>query len=94
MAATQSLAVTVITSSTRDHKVGEHLTFDLYVVKGDKLADPAFPQLNPRILHKGAMVTVQTSDECKHAGHKDCIFTCVVPGCSLHPENARRDTLK
>jgi len=83
-AATQSLAATVISSSAPEYEVGDHLAFSLYVVSGDSFADPTVPQLNPRIIHKGANLTLQTSDKCREAGHTEWIFACVETGCAPH----------
>lgn len=84
LAATQSLAATVTSSSTPEYEVGDHLAFSLYVVSGNKLADQTVPRLNPRIIHKEAILTLQTSDKCREAGHTEWIFSCVVLGCDEH----------
>ena len=84
LAATQSLSATVISSATPEYKVGERLTFSIPVVKGSRLADPTVPRLNPQLVHKQAILSLQTSDSCREPGHTDWIFTCVVPGCGKH----------
>jgi hypothetical protein len=84
LAATQSLAATVISSSAPKYEVGDHLTFSLYVVSGDKFADPTVPQLNPQVIHNGAILTLRTSDKCMEAGHTEWAFSCVALGCAQH----------
>lgn len=84
LAAIQTLDATVISTSTTEYKIGEHLTFGVPVVQGDKLADATIPRLNPRHVHKGTTLTLQTSEACRQPGHTDWIFSCVVLNCTKH----------
>ena len=84
LAAIQTLDATVISTSTTEYKIGEHLTFGVPVVQGDKLADATIPRLNPRLVHKGTTLTLQTSEVCRQPGHADWIFSCVVLNCTKH----------
>ena len=89
LAATQSLDATVISSSAPQYDVGDHLTFSLYVVFGSEFADSKVPQLNPRTIHKGAVLTLQNSDRCREPGHTEWIFTCIELGCDHRAGNSR-----
>lgn len=84
LAAIQTLDPTVISTSTTEYKIGVQLTFGVPVVQGDKLADATIPRLNPRLVHKGTTLTLQTSEACRQPGHTDWIFSCVVLDCTKH----------
>lgn len=81
VAATQSLDATVIASSTKEHKVGDRISFALYVVQGDAFSDRQTPQLNPKLIFVGARVTLGTGQSCRVAGSKEWIYTCIKRGC-------------
>ena len=81
LASTQWLDATVITSSNGTNRVGDKLTFGLYVVEGDKFADRQTPRLNPKVIFNGALLTLQTKDSCRFEGHIGWVYACVKSGC-------------
>jgi len=82
LAATQWLDATVIASSSKDHKVGDKIYFGLNVVQGDEFADSQTPRLNPKIIHAGAVFTIDTKASCRAEGYKGWVYGCIKKGCS------------
>jgi hypothetical protein len=81
IASTQWLDATIIASSSKGYKVGDKISFALYVVQGDKFADRQKPQLNPKIIFAGATLTLGTKESCRVDGGKGWGYTCVTKGC-------------
>lgn len=88
IASTQWLDATVIASSSKDYKVGDKISFGLYVVQGDKFADSQTPRLNPKVIFAGAILTLGTQESCRADGSKGWIFTCVKKGSSKQASGA------
>jgi hypothetical protein len=82
VASTQLLDATVIASSSKGYKIGDKISFGIYVVHGDRFADSQTPRLNPRIIFAGAVLTLGTKDGCRVEGHTDWVYSCVKIGCS------------
>jgi hypothetical protein len=87
VAATQWIDATVVASSSKDHKVGDKITFGLYVVQGDKFADRQTPRLNPKLIYAGATLTPDTKASCRTDGSKGWVYTCIKMGCSHAKSN-------
>jgi hypothetical protein len=79
---TQWLDATVIGSSSNAYKVGDNLSFGLYVVHGDKFADSESPRLDSKIIYPGATLTVDTKASCRVNDGNGWISTCTRKGCS------------
>jgi hypothetical protein len=92
VASTQWLDATVIASSSKGYKAGDKISFGIYVVYGGKLADSQTPQLNPKIIFAGAVLTLGTKDGCRVEGHTDWVYSCVKIGCSQHASSAHTAT--
>ena len=86
IASTQWLDTKVITSPSKEYKVGDNLSFGMYVVQGDKFADNQLPRLNPKIIYPGAILTIDTKASCRANGRAGWVYTCVKKGCN---RNAR-----
>jgi hypothetical protein len=81
IASTQWLDTKVIASSSKEHKVGDNLSFGMYVVQGDKFADSNLPRLNPKIIYPGAVLTIDTKARCRVNGQAGWVDTCIKKGC-------------
>jgi hypothetical protein len=92
VASTQWLDATVIASSSKGYKVGDKISFGIYVVKGNRFADSQTPRLNPKIIFAGAVLTLGTKDGCRVEGHTDWIYSCVKIGCSKRASSAHTAT--
>jgi hypothetical protein len=82
LAATQWLDATVIASTSKDHKVGDKISFGLNVVQGDEFADSQRPRLNPKIIHAGAVLKIDTEASCRAEGYKGWVYGCIKKGRS------------
>jgi hypothetical protein len=92
VASTQWLDATVIASSSKGYKVGDKISFGLYVVQGDKFADRQTPRLNPNIIFAGAILTLGTKDGCRADGSTGWVYSCVKIGCSKRVSAAHMAT--
>jgi hypothetical protein len=92
VASTQWLDATVIASSSKGYKVGDKISFGLYVVQGDKFADRQTPRLNPKIIFAGAILTLGTKDGCRADGSTGWVYSCVKIGCSKRVSAAHMAT--
>jgi hypothetical protein len=92
IASTQWIDATVLVSSSKDYKVGEKILFGIDVVEGGKFADGQTPRLNPKIIHEGASLTLDTKASCRAEGSKGWIFACVRRGCSKQASGAHMTT--
>ncbi len=82
LASTQWLDAKIIASSSKEYKVGDNLSFGMYVVHGDRFADRQSPRLNPKIIYPGAILTIVTRTSCRTNGRAGWVYTCIQKGCN------------
>ena len=80
IATEQWLDASVIQTSQKDLRVGQHVHFGIYLVEGNKLMDKSKPQLNPTVIHAGVRITIR----CQALKEDGSIYDpkCVEKGCS------------
>ena len=82
IASTQWVDATIIASSNKGYKVGDTISFGLYLIKGNEFADTHSPRLNPNIIYAGATLTIDTKASCRADGSKGWVYACIKKGCS------------
>jgi hypothetical protein len=90
---TQWLNATVVVSTSREYKVGDKLSFGMNVVQRDKFADAHTPRLNPKIIHAGAVLTLDTKASCRADGSTGWVATCIKKGCSTQATAGHKELI-
>jgi hypothetical protein len=92
-ASKQWLEATVLKTSQKDLRLGQHVRFGIYILSGNKLMDKSEPGLNPAMIHPGTRITI--SPHCAPLRKDGVVYDpqCIALGCprsipasaDLHP---------
>jgi hypothetical protein len=88
IATEQWLDATVIKTTQKDLRVGQHVRFGIYLVKGNKLMDKSKPRLRPAVIHAGVRITLL----CQAVKGDGAIYDpkCIQTGCRSSLAGAQR----